>query len=56
MDKADKRRLAGLPAARSSGGRVWDRFAKAVVDHYGGLCHLCLATMAGRSRRTISSP
>jgi hypothetical protein len=41
LDRADQRRLAGLPPARSSGGRVWSRFAKQVVDQYGGLCHLC---------------
>lgn len=54
MDRADKRRLAGLPAARSSGGRVWTRFAKQVVDHYGGLCHLCDHGGAGQADHVIA--
>lgn len=41
MEPAERSRLAGSRRPRPVRGSRWGKFAKQVVDYYGGLCHLC---------------
>ena len=37
----DRARLPDRRNAKHASGRQWTRFARYVVDYYGGLCHIC---------------